>query len=301
MSVLVTTTNGYHIFTSSGQHFTSLEGHRVEALAPGPDNTWLAIVDQHSIWQHAADGTWSPLAKADTILTAVVTAGTAIFAGTAEARMLRLSDAGALEPLAGFDTVPGRDEWHAVGIPLQVRSLAATADAGTLLVNVHVGGIPRSLDGGRTWHPTIAVDDDVHEVRAHATRPEIVVAAAAVGLCRSRDGGATWDTTTDGMHDSYARAVTILGDDVLVSVSDGPRATRSAIYRAPVDGGTPTRVGEGLPEWLDGNVDTHCLATDGRRVALADGRGSVWQSTDGWKDWTKIADDLRRVTAVAVA
>src|SRR5258707_11529648 len=39
MSVLVTTTDGYHIFTSNGQHLTALGGQRVEALAPGPDGT----------------------------------------------------------------------------------------------------------------------------------------------------------------------------------------------------------------------------------------------------------------------
>jgi len=61
-----------------------------------------------------------------------------------------------------------------------------------LLANVHVGGIPRSVDGGVTWQPTIDIDSDVHEVRAHPKRRGTVVAAAAVGLCTSSDGGATW-------------------------------------------------------------------------------------------------------------
>ncbi len=205
MSVLVTTTDGYHIFTSKGEHFRSLEGHRVEALARGPDTTWLAVVDRRGVWRHGADSRWVPLATADTDLTALVTAGTTVYAGTADARMLRLSDAGEIVPLTGFDAVPGRDQWHAVGIPLQVRSMAATCDGGALLVNVHVGGIPRSVDGGSAWLPTIDVDDDVHQVLAHPSRPEIVVAAASVGLCRSADGGATWNSTTDGMELSYAR------------------------------------------------------------------------------------------------
>src|SRR5207302_541216 len=85
--------------------------------------------------------------------------------------------------------------WHQVGPPLSVRTMTATADGAAVLVNVHVGGIPRSVDGGVTWHPTIAVDDDVHQVLAHPTRPEIAVAAASVGLCRSTDGGATWTAT----------------------------------------------------------------------------------------------------------
>jgi len=301
MSVLVATNDGYHILTSKGQHFTSLEGHRVEALAPGPDATWLAVVDRRGIWQHGADGEWTLLATAGADLTAVVTMGTTVYAGTADARLLRLTDAGHLTPVTAFDTVPGRDRWHAVGVPLQVRSMAATCDGSALLVNVHVGGIPRSVDGGSTWHPTIDVDDDVHQVLAHPSRPEIVVAAAAAGLCRSTDGGATWTNTTDGMELTYARGVAIIGDDVVVSVSDGPRATRSALYHARVDGSDVERVRGGLPDRLGGNIDTRCIASDGSRVALVDGDGDAWSSSEGLEGWQPIASGLRGVTAVAVA
>lgn len=301
MSVLVTTTDGYHIFTSKGQHLTALTGQRVEALAPGADGTWLAVVDRHAIWQHGADGEWTPFTEADVDLTAVAATGRAIFAGTADARVLQLSASGALDPVPSFDTVPGRDEWHRVGTPVQVRSMTATCDGSALLVNVHVGGIPRSVDGGRTWSPTIAVDDDVHQVLAHPSRPEVVVAAASVGLCRSADAGATWTSTTDGMELTYARGVAIHGDDVLVTVSDGPRAARSTVYRASVDGGPVERVRSGLPEWLRGNIDTRCIASDGRRAALVDGHGDVWSSTDGLEGWQQVATELRAVTAVAVA
>ena len=109
MSVLVTTVDGYHIFTSSGKHLTSLEGHRVESFTPGPDGTWFAIVDAHEIWQHGADGTWTPRAKIDADLTAIVAVGDTVFAGTSDARVLRVSEAGVVEPVPAFDTVAGRD------------------------------------------------------------------------------------------------------------------------------------------------------------------------------------------------
>jgi hypothetical protein len=301
MSVLVTTTDGCHVFTSNGQHLTVLRGQRVEALAPGPAATWLAVVDRHSIWQHDADGDWTPLAKTESELTALATSGASVFAGTGDARVLWLTDGGRLDALSSFDAVPGREEWHAVGMPLCVRSMTATSDARVLLVNVHVGGIPRSVDGGRTWAPTIAVDDDVHQVLAHPTRPEIVVAAASVGLCRSSDAGATWSSTTEGMALSYARGVALVGDTVLVTVSDGPRASRAAVYQASVDGGPLTRVEGGLPEWLQGNVDTRCIASDGRQVALVDGAGDVWSAADGIDGWERIASGLPGVTALAVA
>jgi hypothetical protein len=301
MSVLVTTNDGYHIFSSSGKHLTSLDGHRVESFTPGPDGTFLAVVDGREIWSHGRDGEWTPLAKSEATLTAVVAAGGDVFTGTRDARVLRLTSSGDLEPLSGFDAVAGRDEWHQVGPPLSVRTMTATADGRTLLVNVHVGGIPRSVDGGASWQPTIAVDDDVHQVLAHPTRPEIVVAAASVGLCRSADGGATWSSTTDGMEFSYARGVAIVGDEVAVTVSEGPWSERSAVYRASVDGGPVARVAGDFPEHLRGNIDSRCIASDGKLVALADGQGDVWRSVAGFEGFERIAEGLGHVTGVTVA
>jgi hypothetical protein len=300
MSVLVTTTDGYSIFTSSGKQLRSLEGHRVECFTPGPDGTFLAVIDRHEVWSHGSDGEWTPLAKSEATLTAVVAAGDAVFAGTDDARVLKLTASGALEPLPGFDSVAGRDQWHRVGSPLQVRTMTATCDGSAVLANVHVGGIPRSVDGGESWQPTVAVDDDVHQVLAHPTRPEVVVAAASVGLCRSRDGGATWTSSTEGMALTYARGVAFVGDDVVVTVSDGPWATNALVYRASVDGGAATAVRGGLGE-LHGNVDSRCVASDGKVVALADGNGDVWRSAGGFEGFERIATGLDAVTGVTVA
>ena len=68
-----------------------------------------------------------------------------------------------------------------------------------------------------------------------------------------------------------------------------------------VDGGPIERVRGGLPEWLRGNVDTRCIGSDGRRIALVDGHGDVWSSADDLESWEQIASGLQGVTAVAVA
>lgn len=300
MSVLVATSDGYHIFTSSGKHLTALEGRALGTLAPGPGNTWLAIVDRREVWQHAADGTWSPLATSDVDLSSLVTVAGVVFAGTYDARLLRL-DGGHLVPVESFDHIANRDEWHQVGPALNVRSMAATCDEQVFLANVHVGGIQRSTDLGESWEPTLPVDHDVHEVRAHPTLPNVAMAAAAVGLCVSDDGGATWSVVVDGLPTTYARAVAFIDDDVLVSISDGPRATRSAIYRRPLSGGPLERIDEGLADRLQGNVDTHCLAVGKGHAALADAAGSVWVSETGIKGWELVADGLPAVSGVAIA
>jgi hypothetical protein len=302
VAVLAATDDGYRIISSSGAVRSALEGHRVEAFTPGPQGTWIAIVDERNVWQHGADGEWTPLATAAARLACLVTLDDVVYAGAVGPEVFRLVD-GALVPAADLDAIPGRDEWHPVGWDLHVRSMTTTAD-GALLANIHVGGIIRSTDAGASWAPTIDVDADVHEVRAHPIWADVVVAAAAVGICVSRDGGCTWDVVDDGLHATYARAVAFDGDDALVSVSDGPFASRSAIYRVrdvvdAAHAGRPERVADGLPEWLDGNVDTRCLAVSAGRCALADGAGSVWVRA-GEDAWSRVAHGLPGIAAVAI-
>ena len=91
-----------------------------------------------------------------------------ILVGTNDgARLLCMVDGGPLEPLPGFDAVAGRDKWFAgtfviegkvVGPPLGVRSLSGAPDGGRLHAAVHVGGIPRSTDGGVSWQPTLDIE-----------------------------------------------------------------------------------------------------------------------------------------------
>jgi photosystem II stability/assembly factor-like uncharacterized protein len=286
-----------------------LPGQSVRALASDGRGGALAIVDGHALCRRAAGGSWSTLATAEADLACCVAVGEAIYVGTEDARVLRLVASGTLAPLAGFDAVSGRETWYAgqalvegrlLGPPLGIRSITATADGATLLANVHVGGIPRSTDGGTTWQPTIDIDNDVHEVRAHPERPEIVVAAAAAGLCISRDGGATWVVQSEGLHADYCSAVAFAGEDVLVAASESHFATEGGIYRRPVDGRSPlVALGAGLPEWLEGIADTGCIATNGATIAIAD-RGSAYVSADTGHRWSRWARGLPGPSSVLV-
>ena len=243
-------------------------------------------------------------------LACCVKVGDVVYAGTDDARVLRVSAAGEIEQLRGFDQVAGRDKWYAgsaiingkrVGPPLGVRSITATPDGAVLLANVHVGGIPRSVDGGVTWQPTIEIDSDVHEVRADPNRPGAVVAAAAVGLCTSSDGGATWVVEKAGLHAPHCSAVQFVGDDVLVSAAVDPFAPQGAIYRRGLDEHCPlVKVAGGLPEWLDGKVDTGCIATHGSAVAVADMGGNVYVSADAGRTWSRQADGIPTPSSVLI-
>jgi len=268
----------------------------------------LCIVDDHSLCRRAPDGTYSTLATSEAELACCRAVGDVVYVGTDDAQLLRWTSDGGLAALRGFDVVPGRETWYAgsavidgrlVGPPLGVRSLTATSDGAALLVNVHVGGIPRSTDGGATWQPTIEIDHDVHDVCAHPTRPRLVAAAAAAGLCLSRDGGATWTVERDGLHASYCSAVAFIGDDVVVAASTGHFATEGTLYRRAIDRAGLTPVEDGLPKCTSGIVDTAGIAVKGSTAAVVD-RGHLYLSTDSGRTWTHAADGLPAASSVLV-
>lgn len=202
--------------------------------------------------------------------------------------------------VASFETVEGRDEWYTPwGDPADVRSITVGVD-GAMHVNVHVGGVARSRDDGRTWTPTVDIETDVHQVLAHPTRPGLVLVAAYEGFGISRDGGDSWRFVTAGMHAHYARAVAISGDDVLVSASRGFRGRRSALYRKPLDGAAPfERCHDRLP-WFDDNIDTACLAAEGPFVVFGTEDGRIFQSRDGGASWELVAKGLPAVRCVTI-
>ena len=173
-----------------------------------------------------------------------------------------------------------------VGPPLGIRSVAANADGSVLFANVHVGGIPRSVDGGRTWQPTIDIHTDVHEVRGHPANPDIVAAASAVGLCISRDAGATWTIEHEGLHALHCSAVAFSGEDILVSAATDPFAAQGRVYRRPIrTDGALVAVEDGMPPWTEGKVDTGCIATNGSMIAVADRGGNLYLSTEFGRAW----------------
>lgn len=309
-TVLVATWSDGLIVISGANSEHELEGQPVRGLAPDGDGGALAVVGGRTLRQRSATGVWRTLAVSESELAAIATVSGEIYVGTESAEVLRLGASGNLDPLSGFAAVPGRETWYAgtalidgklLGPPLGIRSMAATCDGAALLANVHVGGIPRSTDGGATWQPTINIDEDVHEVRAHESRPEIVIAAAATGFCISRDGGKTWSVEQEGLHAPYCSAVAFAGGDAIVAASDGHFAAHGGIYRRPLDGSGPLLpVGAGLPKWLEGIVDTACIATHASTLALAEQGGTLYVSEDAGRTWSRRAERLPTPSSILI-
>jgi len=301
MRLIVGTGSGMLELTDeSGTTDPSFGPRDVTALAVRDGRAW-AVADRRSIVRREPDGTWSDVALSDAFdLACVAPTSDGVLAGTEEAHLLLLvGDDGTLAPVEAFDTVLGRQTWYTPwGGPPAVRSIAQDL-AGRIHANVHVGGIPRSVDAGASWAPTIDIEADVHQVVAHPTQPDVVLAAGAVGLAVSVDGGSSWRIERDGLHATYARAVAVAGDRVLVSVSNGPRGGRGAVYRGGLEpGATFERCTEGLPEWFDGNIDSGWLDARGSEVAFGTGDGEVFVSQDAGERWTRAATDLPSIRAV---
>lgn len=288
LRIHVATRDGLHTFDERGgdtavQH----EGRSVTAVVRDGPQLW-AIVDRSEVW-YAPGEQWRHLATLEGVEATCIAMTDAIHVGSSEARLFRLTD-GTLEPVEGFDSAEGRETWYTPwGGPPDTRSVSEWGN--DVYVNVHVGGILHTNDGGASWAPTIDIDADVHQV---ATAQGLVLAAGARGLSTSTDEGATWTLRTDGLEARYSRAVVVCGDRVLVSASEGPRGGRAGIYRAGLVGGGFERCRTGLPDWFGDNIDTYCLdaLNDGSYAAFGTADGHVYGSDDGGTTWLELVTGL---------
>jgi hypothetical protein len=116
----------------------------------------------------------------------------------------------------------------------------------------------------------------------------------------SDDGGETWRIRNEGLHARYCRGVTVCGEVVLVSASNGPRGGRAALYRGSIEDGPFEQCTKGLPDWFDGNIDSLCLDASSELGVAAFGSadGRVFLSTDEGGAWEEIASDLPGVRCV---
>jgi hypothetical protein len=294
--ILVGTRDGLHRFTASGDILkVEHAGREVTAIAPEGWELW-AILDGKEVLHTAGVDWWVHVANLSGLRgNCIADTRAGVILGTTEGHLCRIAGRG-LERVRSFERAPGRLEWFTPwGGPPDTRTI--TEDDDIVYVNVHVGGVLRSPDHGESWEPTIDIGADIHRVTTGNGR---VYAAGARGLNVSRDKGDTWSVSAEGLRGSYCRSVTVCGDTVLVSASDGPRGSHSGVYRSAPEGRSFERCTQGLPEWFDKNIDSLWLDAfpDGSLAAFATEDGRLFASTDQGGSWSQVAGGLPDTTQV---
>lgn len=288
MTLLIGTTNG--AFRMGGELEPVLEATRINHLAR-TEESWWAVDGKGRVHR---DGEIVGSMPDGVVPLCIQPTSQTVWIGANEARLFVHQDGSIVED-EFFADAPGRDEWHTPwGGPPDVRSMTLDADH-TLYVNVHVGGILRYDNTGIV--PTLDISADVHQVAAHPEMKGAIFAATALGLAQSHNGH-DFDFRTDGLHARYCRAVAVTDSHVFVSASTGPRTKEGRLYRGHLWEGRLEPIHNGLPDWFDANLDTHCLVS--REGVVYAGLGPrVWGSDDLGETWQITTDGLGQVTCLA--
>ncbi len=295
--IYVGTDDGLYVLGATKR--LELPGRRLRTLALDGDTIW-ALVGESEVFSAGTAAIWRNVTSLRNVrMTCLYPTPDGVLIGTHDAHLHRLQD-GRVEAVESFDFVEGRDKWHTPwGDPPAIRSIGVD-DIGTTFINVHVGGIPRSTDGCRTWEPTLDIDADVHQVLALPGDDGPVLAATARGLSTSWDHAVSWNDRQLGLGGVYCRAVAVCKDTVLVSASHGPDGRDAAVYRGGLEGVRFERCRKGLPDHFDQNIDTHCLSGAGTTAAFGTADGAVYASRDSGASWELLAEDLPPVRCVLV-
>jgi len=167
-----------------------------------------------------------------------------------------------------------------------------------IYASIEVGGLLRSLDGGRSWSCTTdglyRVDDavDLHDTVVSPAHPETVHTIGRIGMFGSHDRGDHWmHVPVPGLTKTgtYCRALIVAPDDPEVLYVGGGTAfdgDLGALFKscdfgktwACLDLGTVPKspiFGIGIDATQPTNV---CCATKGGEVFYSQDRGSTWRS-----------------------
>jgi len=290
--------NGLLILGNEKQHL--LKNREVRHLAV-PENGLDILVDRHEIMRMDRSGKQETLATIpshDALCLHRI--GERLFIGTEPPHLFERGPDGTATLNEAFETLDDRTNWSTPwGGPPAVRSMTSD-DNGNLYVNVHVGGILRSTDGGKTWRQTIAIDADIHHVLFDPGTYRIL-AASARGLAWSDDGGIRWSFTDAGLHGPYCRTVGYTRTMEFVSASTGPHTDRAALYRRPRGGnGSLEKCTRGLPRWFPHNINTHTLCCRNDTVYFGTRDGLIFRSGDNGATWERLPHEMDMIHCLLV-
>jgi hypothetical protein len=275
--VVVTMVRMSTIYIGSKRGLYTFDGERVldgevGAVAhDGEDDTPWAVVNDREIFRGR-----ERMAIAPVEVTSLAVRGDVALAGTAGARLWRVDVTrreGAF--MSSFDALD-RHRWGTPwGGPPETMT-CALLDDGAWLAGVHVGGVWRSEDEGRTWREVVELDRDDHHIGVRGN--DVVVASGGGPIAKSTDGARAFTFPRNGMPHGYGTAVAIGDDAVVLACSSGPFAKKSVLVRA-------ARGEDSFARVHDAAANVHALAAHGSTFACIDDEGRLAFSRDSGKTW----------------
>jgi hypothetical protein len=222
----------------------SLPGLATSSVAIDPFNPNRIVAGSHdrSAWLTRDGGkTWSYIGHGihSTHISAVAMsparrreAGSAIYTGTEPANLYRSDDDGVTwEFFPALPDLPSARTWSFPPRPWTHHTRWITPhpqDPELVFVGVELGGVMRSIDGGRTWEDRKPNSQfDCHSLAIPLADPDRLYEAAGGGVAVSLDRGITWQGVDEGMDRHYAWSVAVDPVDPdcwYVSASTGPRS-----------------------------------------------------------------------------
>jgi hypothetical protein len=311
--ILIGTKNGIYGWDESSQklNLQGLEGKDVHQVAAGGDGVLVAYDSGHSIWSSSDHGkSWRQVEAAaineEITVLFVHPVSSDIYLGTEPPKIYRYNRVDSdWELVTDLSTLEVANEWYTPwGGPPAVRSIAP-ANGDGLYLDIHVGGILRTLDRGKTWQPiNKGLHLDVHEVATCPGRENAVYAATAGGFYLSEDQGESWEIRNEGLPNRYTRGIAIHPEQPeIILISGSPTSPggwrtygkRFSLFRTANDGKQWKKVSNGFPESSDSEIDTHGIVFS-RQVAdhvLCSLRsGALYASGDTGASWSMVSDKL---------
>ncbi len=165
---------------------------------------------------------------------------------------------------------------------------------------VELDGVWRTIDGGITWHKSMAglASEDIHGLAVTNDGRRRVFATTDRGLHISDDDGESWELQTLDSPSSYTRAVVPSpGGAILLTNGDGPPGSWGRLYRSKDNGGHWTRL------TLPGEVQSTMWSiavnpADAKLIFASASLGQIYRSVDGGENWAALPRRLGEIRHV---
>ena len=251
-----------------------------------------------------------------------------MYAGTQDMTVYRSEDGGEHWQRLTVPTNP--DGLCVMGFPTRMIRLAIDpTNPDELYAGVEVGGLVRSLDGGKTWddcnpnllafteqpkyRSKIGSDTetegmmDSHALAVSGAQPGVVFLANRMGLFRSQDRAKTWKDMEVGRFSplTYARDVQVSPHNpntMFAALSVAAVSDAGSLYRSDDHGETWKRFDHGV-EIASTLMTISPSPSDPKRVYCAARRGQVFGTEDGGRSWRehRLPEGVEDVYALACA